>query len=354
MKKLLCLFVFVGVGMTAFAQSDVVNFIRSGKEDASKLFKAYLEPYAYAFGDGLGNGWYNSAETHRLLGVDLSFNVSAVKIPSGGKTFNIRDLNLSNTVLVSSSSSGEAPTVAGSEEDGPELAVYLDPNDPSTEVLRFNTPQGTGWDVIPVPMVQVGMGVLPNMDVVVRYVPKLSFNNDEIEIGLFGVGAKYNVIRAIPYLRHLPFDAAVFLNYSNIDASSDLTFTSADYNIDSDVPVEDTYVQDDNQQLKIKTHSWNYGLIVSKKISVLTVFASIGHSSDKTDADLKGSYPFIKEGDDKLIIYGETDPIALDFDAANLAVNAGLRIKLAFFSISGSVNHAEYTSYNAGLGFGFR
>ena len=352
MKKLLCLFVLAAAGMTAFAQSDVVNFIRSGKEDASKLFKAYLEPYAYAFGDGLGNGWYNSAGTHRLLGVDLSLNVSAVKIPSGSKTFNINDLGLTRTVLISPN--GEAPTVAGAEEDGPELAVYLDPQDPSTEILRFNTPQGTGWDLVPVPMVQVGLGVLPNTDIVVRYVPKLSFNDDEIEIGLFGVGAKYNFIRAIPYLRHLPFDAAFFLNYSNIDASSDLTFTSADYNLGAGVPVNDTYVQDDNQELSIKTHAWNYGLIVSKKISVLTIFASVGRSSAKTDADLKGSYPFIQEGDNTFVIYGEKDPIALDFDKANMAVNAGLRIKLAFFSIFGSVNHAEYTSYNAGLSFGVR
>jgi len=353
MRKLFCLLMSLSLGGAAFAQSDVVNFIRAGKDDASVLFKAYLEPYALAFGDGLNNGWYSSAGTHRLLGFDLSLSVSAVNIPSGSKTFDVTDLDLENTRLVSAS--GEAPTVAGSEEPGPEMAVYLDPDDPlGTEILRFHTPEGTGYDLIPVPMIQVGVGALPHTDLTVRYVPELSFNDDEIEVGLVGVGLKHNFKEWVPFLKLLPFDASVFLNYSKIDASTDLWFTSGDYDLDPGIPVEDTYVQDDNQQLKIKTHSWNYGLLISKKISLLTLFASIGHSSNKSDVDLRGSYPFVDEGDEEVIIYGETDPISLDFDSSNVTLNAGFRVKVSFFSLFASVNRAEYTSYNAGLGFGFR
>ncbi|MEN6453759.1 MAG: DUF6588 family protein, partial [Prolixibacteraceae bacterium] len=54
------------------------------------------------------------------------------------------------------------------------------------------------------------------------------------------------------------------------------------------------------------------------------------------------------------VIYGETDPIALEFESSNVALSAGFRLKLAFFSLYGSVNRMEYTSYNAGIALGFR
>ena len=48
------------------------------------------------------------------------------------------------------------------------------------------------------------------------------------------------------------------------------------------------------------------------------------------------------------------DPIALTFKSSNVSMDAGIRLKLAFFSLFGSVNKAQYTSYNAGISFGMR
>jgi hypothetical protein len=56
--------------MMAFSQTSVVEFLKGGKADANKLIEAYLQPYAFALGDGLNNGWYNTAKTHHLLGFD--------------------------------------------------------------------------------------------------------------------------------------------------------------------------------------------------------------------------------------------------------------------------------------------
>ena len=87
MKKVrlvLCLSLF---SLMAFSQTDVVEFLKAGKKDANTLFRAYLEPYAFALGDGLNNGWYNSAKTHKLFGFDLTVSVSAIQIPEESKTF---------------------------------------------------------------------------------------------------------------------------------------------------------------------------------------------------------------------------------------------------------------------------
>jgi len=89
MKKgslLMCLSLF---SVMAFSQTNVVQFLKGGKADANKLFQAYLQPYAFALGDGLNNNWYSTAKTHSLFGFDLTIGVSGVQIPNDSKTFDI-------------------------------------------------------------------------------------------------------------------------------------------------------------------------------------------------------------------------------------------------------------------------
>ena len=353
-KKVLLFVVLLSFHGILFAQSDVVGFIQAGKDDASKLVEAYINPYVLALGDGLNNGWFNSAATHKILGMDLSINVSAVRIPTSAQSFNVNELGLTRTSFVSGDPN--APTVAGKKEDGPTMKVALDPNDPNnpSKTLEFDLPQGSGYDLVPVPMAQISVGVLPYSDVSVRYVPKQSFNDDEVSFDMMGLGFKNNFMRWIPGLKLLPFDASVFINYSKINAESELEFTAEDYNEEFVAVSQDNYTHKDDQRLMIDTRATSYGLVISKKLSVLTLFASAGHSSSKSDIDLKGTYPFAKYENGQSVIYGEVDPIALEFESSNVALSAGFRLKLAFFSLYGSVNRMEYTSYNAGIALGFR
>lgn len=347
-KKILlfvALFSFQGI---LLAQSDVVEFIQAGRADATKLFEAYLNPYAQALGNGLNNGWYTSAATHKILGFDVSFSVSGIQIPSSDRSFDVEKLGLTKTTLAS----GEnplAPTVAGREERGPLMQVELDPG---LAPLEFHLPQGTGYDFVPVPMAQLTVGVLPHTDVTLRYVPEQSFNDKEVTFDMMGFGIKHSFIKWIPGLKLLPFDASVYINYATLDAQSELQFTADDYDVNED---QDTYVHKDNQFLKIDTRTTSYGLVISKKLAMLTLFASAGGSSSKSEIGLKGDYPFVRVDENyETIIYGETDPLALKFKSGSMALSGGFRMKLAFFSFFGSVNRTEYISYNAGISLGFR
>lgn len=353
-EKILLLVVFLSFHGILFAQSDVVGFLQAGKDDASKLVEAYINPYVLALGDGLNNGWFNSAATHKILGMDLAVNVSAVRIPTSAQSFNVNELGLTRTSFVSGDSN--APTAAGKEEDGPTMKVALDPDDPDNpyKTFEFDLPQGSGYDLVPVPMAQVTVGVLPHSDLSIRYVPERSYNDDEISFDMFGLGVKHNFMRWIPGLKLLPFDASVFVNYSKINAESALDFSADDYNEAFVAISRNDYVHDENQRLLIDTRATSYGLVISKKMSVLTLFASAGHSSSKSDIDLKGTYPFAKYENGQSVIYGEVDPVALEFETSNVSLSAGFRLKLAFFSLYGSVNRMEYTSYNAGIALGFR
>jgi hypothetical protein len=110
--------------------------------------------------------------------------------------------------------------------------------------------------------------------------------------------------------------------------------------------------------LKLKTNTTKFGLVVSKKFSVLTVFAGIGQSSSKTTIDLIGNYVIkttVPIGATNITTSDElNDPVALQFKSSKISMDAGLRLKLAFFSLFGSINKSEYTSYNAGIALSVR
>ena len=337
----------------AFSQTDVVQFLKGGQKDANKLFQAYLEPYAFALGDGLNNGWYSTAETHKLFGFDVTVSVSAIQIPDESKTFDFSKLGLENMVV--KSGGNIAPTVAGKDVAGPRIVVN---DSQGNAMVEFNSPNGTGLDMIPVPMVQVGFGLLPHTDVIGRYVPEMKYDNkgDEMKIGFWGAGVKHNFMEWIPVLKVLPFDASLFGSYSEVNAQSALSFTPTDYGSDPNIHV--TFTPSSDQFLKVKTKTTKFGLVVSKKISILTVFGGIGQSTSKTNVDLIGTYPMItKVQGGGLEITNEgalKDPIALNFPTSNISLDFGIRIKVAVLCIFGSINHSEYTSYNAGISLSAR
>ena len=347
MKKIILLFYAGFSFMTAYSQVDVIEVLKAGKKDANVLAKAYLNPYANALGDGLNNGWYNSAKTHKLFGFDLNISASAIQIPKSETTFDLNTLGLTN-LSPENSANHIAPTVAGPDEDGPRVLVK---DDSGNTISSFNTPNGLGLDVVPVPMAQIGFGLLPHTDFIVRFVPEMKYDNsgDEMKIGFWGLGVKHNFKEWIPVIKALPFDASVFGSYSEMNAQSEITIDSGDFS-DGDVrlTVDDTT----NPLLKFKTKTSKFGLILSKKIGILTVFGGIGQSKSKTTINLLGKYN-VKTSTGELI-FDLTDPIDLNFESTNVCVDAGLRLKLAFFSLFGSINKAEYTSYNAGISLGFR
>lgn len=353
MKKLLLIFCMGLLVQLGFAQTNVVEFLKGGKADANKLFQAYLEPYAFALGDGLNNGWYNSAETHKLFGFDLSVNLSAIQIPEESKTFDISKLGLTNMTV--ESGGNIAPTVAGKDAAGPRILVK---DSQGNSIVSFNTPNGAGLDLVPVPMAQLGFGLLPHTDIIGRYVPDLTYNNngDEMKLGFWGIGAKHNFMEWIPVLKELPFDASIFGSYSEVNAQSALNFTPADYGSDPNISV--TFTNEKDQFLKVRTKTSKFGLIVSKKMGVITFFGGIGQSTSESNIDLVGKYPVVsKVQNGGLAITNEDaliDPVALMFQTKNISMDAGFRLKIAVLSLFGSINKAQYTSYNVGVSLGAR
>ena len=351
MKKLI-LFVCIGLIVQAgYSQTSVVEFLKGGKADAGKLSQAYLQPYAFALGDGLNNGWYNTAVTHKLLGFDLSVSLSGIQIPDKDKTFGISTLGLTNMTVASGGNISS--TIAGSKNSGPSLNI----NDTQgNKIASFNTPGGIALGMVPVPMAQLGFGLIPHTDIIVRYVPEMKFSNgDATKVGFWGLGIKHNFKEWIPVLKDLPFDASIFGSYSQANAQSTLSSTVSGFGSDN---IYISFPNDNNQMLKLKTNTTKFGLIVSKKLAILTFFGGIGHSSSKSTFDLLGTYTINTKGQIQGVDFTTktdlVDPVALLFKTNNISMDAGLRLKLTFFSLFASINKAEYTSLNAGLSVGMR
>jgi len=354
MKKLILLICMVMIIQLAFSQLNVVEFLKAGKDDASKLSQAYLAPYAFALGDGLNNGWYNSAETHKLFGFDLTVSLSAIQIPEKSRTFDVSALGLSNKLTLENPNNHIAPTIAGENVAGPRMQVK---DNQGNSLVAFNTPNGLGLDVIPVPMVQVGFGLLPHTDVIGRYVPEMKYDNsgDEMKLGFWGIGVKHNFMEWLPFLKALPFDASVFGSFSEVNAQSALSFTPADYGTAN---VSVTFIPANDQFLKMKTKTTKFGLVVSKKIAILTIFGGIGQSTSESTIDLIGKYPVIAKASGPGYEITEKgaliDPIHVPFQTKNISMDLGFRLKIAVLSLFGSINKSEYTSYNAGVSLGAR
>lgn len=353
MKKLMLILSLGILVQMSYAQSKVINFLVGGTGDANALVQAYLNPYALALGDGLNNGWYNSAETHKLFGFDLSFSVSAIQIPQRATTFDLNNIGLTKLKL-EDPAKHIAPTIAGKDVEGPRLVVNDTNGNP---ISSFSTPSGLGMDILPVPVAQIGFGLLPHTDILIRWVPTIKYDNngDQMKLGLWGLGVKHNFKEWIPILKNLPFDASVFASYSNINAQSGITLDPNDF---SDENVKLTFADDHSQLLKYNTKTTKLGLILSKKIGVLTIFGGIGHSTSKTAVDLLGKYiietTFTSGGQQITTKDNLNDPISLNIESKKLSMDIGLRLKLGFFSLFTSVNKAEYASYNGGMSFGFR
>jgi len=357
MKRISILSLLLLAFQVGFSQSNVVEYIKAGQEDANQLFKAYLNPFAQALGDGLNKGWYYTAETHKRLGFDLSMSMTVVRIPKSAQTFDVSKLNLSN-VTIDPAFGTIAPTAAGIDSLGPQLNL-MDPNQPDSTIASFRTPPGMNMTLIPVPVAQLGIGLFPHTDVLVRYVPKLAFNQNsenhgKIQVGMFGIGVKHNFKEWVPVLKNLPFDAAVLATYSKVDANSKLHYGLSNYgNGFSDA--SGGYEPDKNQRLNLKTNTMKVGLIVSKKVAFITFFGGISNSRSHTEIDMLGRYPVVIDvQNNEPVVADQVDPIQLSFASSRVSMDAGVRMKLAFFNLYGSVNKAEYSSFNVGLALSVR
>lgn len=326
-----------------FAQEDVSALIKSGPADASKLADAYLTPLFKGFGIGLNSGWNNSAHAKKLGRFEVRFGLTGAIIPESDKTFDVSGLGLSDNIRPVDPSQTIAPTVGGTKDSGPVLAIYDDSN---REVERFTLPGGADVSFIPAPQIQGSIGLLRGIEVTLRGFPNVNLGRERGILGMFGGGIK---IELLPLFvsntadRFIPIDIAVAVGYTRFN-----------YKLPLNVEPPSGGSPDPNQMIHTMLSGINAEAIISKKLLFFTPYASVGYNTARTNARLKGEYEFTTGG----TLLGPTyttfeDPITIKRnDISGLRANIGFQLNLAALRIFASYSMAEYNALNAGIGVG--
>lgn len=146
----------------------------------------------------------------------------------------------------------------------------------------------------------------------------------------------HDVKQYIPGIKNLPFDLSGFVGYTSMKLISDLDVTAGN-----------------NQQAEFKSSATTIQALISKKISVLTVYGGLGYNIAKTKIAKLGDYEFEDEFGYPVTI---ADPITLSSNASGMRATAGLRLKLAVITLHGdyTVQKDNFNTITVGFGINVR
>jgi hypothetical protein len=322
MKKLNIIFlttIICGLFNPVFSQKEIQNLINGTKDDANYLVGSYVSPLLNTIGSGLNQGWYNTAKNHDFPGFDLTFSVSMISIPKSSKSFSVDNTKLTNVQLTDPSGSNpQVPTIFGT--DAASTYAFKAPL-----TGNFQGPKGPNLPInqLPVPIINIGFGLPKGIEIKLRYVWPINVGDSKFT--LFGGGIMHDIKQYLPAVKEIPFDLAVFVGYTKF--IMDFPF-------------------DNGNKGKLDANAATAQILISKKLSVLTVYGGVGYNYSKVKFDAKGTYDF--DGGGPLIAL--IDPIAIAVTTSGPRVTGGIRLKFGFFTMHGDYTLQKYSSITAGLG----
>ena len=328
-KNLFSVLILVLFGTTQlFAQEEVTDFLKSGIDDAKVLGKAYLEPFGGMLGRSLNGGWYNTASVHKFPGFDITLGVNITMASSSVKNFDVDDNLLSKMSgwSLENPENHRAPTISGKmRKDRPVLVKDGD---------RVQLPDGTGWGMMPIPIIQAGIGLPFHTEIIGRFFPTIKLGGFG-KVGLWGIGLKHEVKDYIPVVKHLPFlNTSILLGYTKLGMNVNIDY--------GEVSTEN------NQKLVFDAGAFTGRLLVGVNIPIISVYMGLGYGHSNCSFDMKGKYVVGSDNEEV------DDPISIEFKNNNFDANIGLRLKFGVFTLHGDYTFGDYSVVSAGLGVSFR
>ena len=334
MKKI---FFFLALSVFSISKAqDLNDLFISGLEDAERFANAYLAPVQEAGIYSMSNGWYNTADAKPLGGFEISIigNITGFKNKDDKKSFLLDPNDYENLNFVDSPGQAQEVSTALGGIEG--VTVFVEEGG---IVETFELPAGLeaeDFDFIPSGYIQASVGLIKGLEVKARFLPKISFE-DDAEIGLFGAGIQYEFTKLLPADKVLPVAISAVIGYTNLSGEYDFT--------------DSFEVQGENQSIEASIRTWNFSAVVStRKIPVINFYGGLGYITGSSDIDLLGEYevtagPFQET---------YTDPFMVSQDASGVVATLGTKIKLGFFRLNAEYNISEFSTFTAGMSFGFR
>ncbi len=352
------------------AQINTGEIIKAGKEDGSVILGSYVNPLLKSIGAGLNGGWYQSAKPLGPGGFNLNSSINTILIPSADQSFDASALNLKTISYVNDPSNNKmSPTVFGKDKPGSQMEIRTNINGVDTSIYKFNLPQGSGYALMPVPVLQLNLGLVKKTEIGLRYFPPFDLRG--MSGSLKGLSVMHDIKQWIPGLKSLPvdvFDLSVMAAYT--DFNSEVKFEGANSiqaSVDNNTYNPNPSKVYSNQRMELKGSAWNANIVASKKIAILTIYAGVGYQSSTVETGMKGDYPVTVLNDISNVVnpmdpsFGKykrvvevTDPLSTKATLSGVRANAGFRLKLTVFSLHADYTYSQYPMVTFGLGIGMQ
>lgn len=348
---LAALLLFTCVTASSYAQiGNIEELIRTGQEDAEKLTQAYFKPLPSGFGADINSGWFMNAKPHKTLGFDIQIRGAVAFVPSSDQSFDLNDLDLQR-VRPADPNDTISPTIGGEDNPGPGIIVE---DEDGNQVAQFNLPSGSGYNLVPAPMIQASLGIVKNTDITARFIPKSQA--DDIEYGMVGFGIKHGINQWLPGGNVLPVDLSLMAGYTHIDVTGKLNLRPESGAAPNPFNPDAATADFEDQEAPLSLNTFTIKALVGKSLPFISVYGGLGYETSTLDVDVVGDYPVSVDigapGSYYDII---TDPVGYEQDGNNkFSLLAGANLKLLFFNIFAEYTLADYSVLNAGIGFSFR
>ncbi|WP_353779776.1 DUF6588 family protein [Winogradskyella sp. 3972H.M.0a.05] len=348
MKKLLLILLLGLVGRQSFSQE--LETIILAADDASKLTENYINPVMNGLMYSMNGGWYTTAKTHKKFGFDITINANASFVPSKDELFAFVPSDYSFISLPNGET--QLPTVMSDQDTATDVEVRIPNGDGTFNVATFEMPGGITDDLpinaVPTPMVQAGLGLPFKTDVKLRFVPKISFD-DNVDAGLVGLGLQHDIMQYLGPLDKLPLNISVLAAFTTMNVT---------YQIEDEDALDNVAVT--NGEVEFKMNTWTLQALASLDFKIITLYGGFGYNSGNSTIKMKGTYNLTYDLEDSNgNVIGSasdsiTNPINLDFDASGARATLGARLNIGFFKIFADYTLQEYNTATAGIAFSFR
>ncbi len=339
------------IGIFAFSHTaksqEFGEVFKAGPEDAEKYLENYIKPIMLSFNNGLSGGWVNTAKPHKLLGFDLTVSANIANIPSDDKLWQFRDADFSNLRLANGSEA-TLPTAVG----GPTNEMLVVKGDAQIGSINFANqsdpfPAAEGYDTedlpiagFPVPTFHLGVGLMKNTDLKIRFVP--SIETDELSFNMFGIGVLHDLKQWIPGLKQVPMDVSGFIGYTGL---------KAEYTIDESSTDSNGYTYSADGTAEFKASSTVIQVLASKKIAILTPYVGLGYNIAGSSFKVNGEFVY----SDGINTETVQDPIDLSFGGGSSPrLTIGTQLKLLILTIHADYSIQKYNTFTLGAGISIR
>ena len=320
MSKILSFLLLVCSSIFVSAQNITV----SNTSDAKNFLEAYFSPFAESIGAGLNKGWYNTAKPHKLAGFDVSLSLNLITISDEVASFDV------NSIENFSSTSSSTPSILGS---GKGATINYQNENVSGQFVMPD--QNIEIKAVPIPTLNVGLGLIKGTEINVRYIPTYEYNIGFVGKGsveLYGAGIKHNILQWLPLDKFLPFDLSIQSAFSKFNTSFEVESQSVRQGVDLDIRAS------------------TVNLIFSKKFAMITAYGSVGQNFVSSTLNANTNFSL-----------GSTSTLNFDFPleinlpkTSEMQASAGVRLQFAIFTLFANQTFSSYPSTSAGIGISFR